>query len=643
MRRGPKPSKAKVEPKRPVAPESPRSQGPRGRDLEQRLAEALEQQAATAEILRVISRSPTNLQPVLKTIATNAAQVCGAYDAQVLLREGDFVRIVAHHGPIDAWSGDERQLDTGLASGRAILDRAPVHAHDVLASEAVDLSASRAAAERHGFRTLLAVPLLREGDAIGSLTIRRREVQPFTDKQIALLQTFADQAVIAIENVRLFTETKQALERQTATGEILCVISSSPTDVQPVFDAIARSAMQLCEGLNTYVFVFEGEQYRLAAFQNMSPEALTHTQANFPGSPTRGSTWGRAILDRTVVHIRDVLTDPEYEFPDVARADNFRSTLAAPLLREGVPIGAITVARRSPFSDKQIELVKTFADQAVIAIENVRLFKELKEKNRVITEALEQQTATSEILRVISSSPTDVQPIFDAIVANACRLCNGVFANAVRFDGELIHNMAHHGFGPEALAVLLRAFPQRPTGQSMSARAILAGAVVQSEDMSTDVATTISHQLARLMGFRAQVSVPMLREGSLSARSRWPDSSADHFPSAKWTYFRPSPTRRSSPSRTCGCSRSWRLAIRTSARHWTSKQQRARSFVRSAAHRPMNRRCLTRSYAARCDCATRPSRGSSALTESLCTTPRTTAALLKRLLRSVQGTRVRST
>src|SRR5262249_48431839 len=185
------------------------------------------------------------------------------------------------------------------------------------------------------------------------------------------------------------------------------------------------SLVQLCEGLNTYVFLVDGEHYRLVASLNASPDTLAYMLQRFPGSPTRGSTWGRAVLDRAVVHIPDVTIEPEYEHIDVARADNYRSALAAPLLRKGIPIGAITVARRSHFSEKQIELVKTFADQAVIAIENVRLFKELEARNREITEALDTQTATSEILRVISQSQTDVQPVFDTIVQSAVHLLRG--------------------------------------------------------------------------------------------------------------------------------------------------------------------------------------------------------------------------
>src|SRR5262245_21035782 len=316
-------------------------------------------------------------------------------------------------------------LIRGWPPGRAVLDGRTVHIADMQA-EVDEFPEGSEIARRMGNRTVLSMPLMRkDGLAIGAIMVRRTEARLFTDRQVALLQTFADQAVIAIENVRLFTELEARNRDLTATSDILQVIASSPTDTQPVFDAIARSVVQLCEGLNTYVFLFDGEHYRLVASLNASPDTLAYMQQHFPGLPTRGSTWGRAVLDRAVVHIPDVTVDPEYEHIDVARADNYRSALAAPLLRQGIPIGALTVARRSPFSEKQIELVKTFADQAVIAIENVRLFTELEEKNQAltqahaqVTESLEQQTATSEILRVISSSPTDVRPVFDAIAAN---------------------------------------------------------------------------------------------------------------------------------------------------------------------------------------------------------------------------------
>src|SRR5262249_26558326 len=240
--------------------------------------------------------------------------------------------------------------------------------------------------------------------------------------------TFADQAVVAIENVRLFTELEarnhdltETLEQQTATGEILRVISSSPTDVQPVFDTIAERAMHLCGGSSAGVLTYDGELVHIAALANVNPEGAVALRSAFPMRPSLRSASSRSILTRETVHIHDNLVEPGYEIAAQAQAGGFRSVLSLPMMREDKAIGCVTVGRPEPgpFSDRQIVLLKTFADQAVIAIENVRLFKELEAKNRDLTETLEQQTATSEVLRVISGSPTDVQPVFEAIARNA--------------------------------------------------------------------------------------------------------------------------------------------------------------------------------------------------------------------------------
>src|SRR5262249_32222353 len=330
------------------------------------------------------------------------------------------------------------------------------------------------------------------------------------------LQTFADQAVIAIENVRLFNETKEALDQQTATAEILGVISRTPTDVQPVFEAIVESAVRLCDGLFGGLVRFDSDLIYPVATHNYTPEALDPLHRVSPTRPSRTLGVGRAILDRDVVHIPDVELDPEYRVQRLAGTIGFRSGLFVPMLLHGTPIGAILVARAEPgpFPDRQIALLRTFADQAVIAIENVRLFKELESRNRDLTEALEQQTATSAVLRVISRSPTDVAPVFDVIVEHACRLSEGVFANVVRFDGELMHNMAQHGFTSQGRGAGLRFFPARPTRASMSGRAILSGTVVYTEDARRDDELSVSRELSELMDFRAQVSVPMLRDGT---------------------------------------------------------------------------------------------------------------------------------
>jgi two-component system NtrC family sensor kinase len=315
------------------------------------LVEAQEQQTATAEILGVMSRSPTNLQPVLDSIAQNAARVCGASDALIRLIEGNVLRLVAHHGPLPGL--DERiPLNRGSATGRAISDRQTIHLQDLAAETIAELPIGKSLQDRFGHRTVLAMPLLREGVAIGGILIRRQEVRPFSDKQIQLLRTFADQAVIAIQNVRLFkelqarnTELTDTLARQTATSEILRVISSSPTDVQPVFDTIARNASALCGSEYAIVFRFDGERLHLAAQHNARPDAVSAIERLFPRRPGREISSGRAILERAVVHIPDVEQDPEYS-PEAIRAQIARSYLAVPMLRDGAPIG--TMGSRGP-------------------------------------------------------------------------------------------------------------------------------------------------------------------------------------------------------------------------------------------------------------------------------------------------------
>ncbi len=258
----------------------------------------------------------------------------------------------------------------------------------------------------------------------------------------------------------------EALEQQTATAEILQVISSSPTDVQPIFDTIVRSAVRLCDADHSSLFQFDGKLITRAASFNMTADEFDVTRRLFPRPPARDSATGRAILERAVVHIPDIRSDPEFGIRPVQEALGFRATLAVPLLREGNPIGGISLWRREarPYSDRQIALVRTFADQAVIAIENVRLFEELQARNRDLTEALEQQTATAEILRVISGSPTDVQPVFDIIGERAEKLCDAEVSAVSRFDGELIHLVALHGMAPEGVEAARRVFPH-PAGR----------------------------------------------------------------------------------------------------------------------------------------------------------------------------------
>src|SRR5262249_22556446 len=305
-------------------------------------------------------------------------------DAVIHRLVGKELPFVAHHGPIRVLAAHVAPL-RGTTVGRCVLERRAVHVAD-LQTETEEFPEGSAIARELDYRTILSVPLLREGVPLGAIALRRSTVEPFSEKHVELLQTFADQAVIAIENVRLFSELEarnrdlgESLEQQTATGEILRVISSSPTDVQPVFDTIVRSAARLCEGDFAFLFRYDGQLLHMMAAQGLAPDVYEAVRAAWPLSPSPGSGAGRCVLGRTVAHIPDIHDDPEYSLGDVADIATFRALVAVPMLRDGTPIGTLTVnrVRVGPYSDRQIELLKTFAEQAVIAIENVRLFREL--------------------------------------------------------------------------------------------------------------------------------------------------------------------------------------------------------------------------------------------------------------------------
>jgi len=382
---------------------------PSNADPQRSLTEALEQQTATAEILRVISQSPTDVQPVMQTIVDSAVRLADAENAMIGRAEGDHIRWLAVAGTLSPMlphiSG--QPISRSLPSGRAILDRQTTQVDDI--SVYGDEFPGVAAAYRElGVRTILATPLLREGNSIGVILVRRTAVRPFTDQQIALLQTFADQAVIALENVRLFTELQEknraltqahaqvteTLEQQTATSDVLRVISRSPTDVQPVFDTIIRNAVQLCGARLGSFFHFDGEQLHLMANHGHSLESLAVVRRAYPMRPDRTQAAGRSILDRAVTEIPDALEDPAYDH-GMALAMDWRSVLAVPLLRgDGSPIGVIVIQRQEGghFAPGHVELLQTFADQAVIAIENVRLFKELEAANRELAAASQHKS-----------------------------------------------------------------------------------------------------------------------------------------------------------------------------------------------------------------------------------------------------------
>ncbi len=483
------------------------------------LGEALLQQTATADVLKVISRSAFDLQSVLQTLIDSAVRLCGAKTSGIFMRDGDVFRLAAGYDQTPEYRAYEEANPSPISRqswvGRTALDKAVVHIPDVTKDTEHGLPE---APRLGGYSAVLCVPLMREGSVIGVFAMTRPEPGPFTDSQIELVQTFADQAVIAIENVRLFEEVQQrtreateALEYQTATSDVLSVISRSPTDGQPVFNMIAHSAARLCEAQFCFVYRFDGELLHFVAHHGITEESVEIVRNTFPVAPTRGSAAERAILYLDVAQIPDLTLDSEFTHRAAAAFSGLRSAVAVPMLRDGLPIGCIAVGRAETgfLAAKQVELLKTFADQAVIAIENVRLFDEVKARTAELSESLQQQTATADVLKVISRSAFDLQNVLDTLAESAAHLCDADIADFYRLVDDGFQWTTTFSRDPEAAPAHTKIMRQPGRG-SVSGRVLLEQKTVHVPDFEADPEFTFT-DVARQRGVRCILGVPLLR------------------------------------------------------------------------------------------------------------------------------------
>jgi two-component system, NtrC family, sensor kinase len=474
--------------------------------------EALEQQAATSEVLKVISSSSGELHPVFEAVLENATRLCAAKFGHLYLREGNALRSTAMYNVPPAFAASRRRdplvrPEPGSALDRLRNSRKVVHIPDVTAEQGYIERQPRftTAVELGGFRAMLAVPMLKDENLIGAIIIYRQEAGTFSEKQIELVSNFAAQAVIAIENTRLLSELRESLQQQTATADVLKVISRSTFDLQIVLDTLTESAAKLCDADLANIWRPYGSGYRLAASHQSIGSKQKDYLENISIEPSRGSCVGRTLLEGSIVHIHDIQDDPEYAL-ETSRLEGWRTMLGVPLLREGTPVGVVALVRSTcrPFTAQQIELATTFADQAVIAIENTRLLTELRE-------SLQQQSATAEVLKVISRSTFDLQTVLQTLVESAARLCDADKTNITRQKNGVFYRAEAYGFSPEFMDYV-RNIPIKPERGSAFGRALLEGRAVHIPDVKADPEYTMMEG-QRLGDFRTVLAVPMLREG----------------------------------------------------------------------------------------------------------------------------------
>jgi GAF domain-containing protein len=483
--------------------------GERDRALEQ-LSEALEQQTATSEVLKVISSSPGELEPVFQAMLENATRICQAQFGLLNLYDGSAFRNVALVNPPPPFAGRLGEIihphpESGLA--RVARTRQITHIDDLRVSQPY-LDGDKAVvdvADLGGARTVLLVPMLNEGKLIGVISIYRQEVRPFTDKQIDLVKNFAAQAVIAIENTRLLNELRESLQQQTATAEVLRVISSSPGNLEPVFNAMLANATRICEAKFGVLLRFDGEMFRFAAEVGTPPAFAEFVRQRGPFRPLVGSHLARVMQTKQVSQTADYAAEGIPSPP--VKLGGARSTVDVPMLKDDQLIGVFSIYRQEvrPFTDKQIELLRNFAAQAVIAIENARLLSELRE-------SLEQQTATSEVLKIIAGSPGELEPIFSEMLENATRICEAKFGTLFLYDGNTFRVAAGVGTPSELAEFERLRGPFRPELGSRLERIVGTKQVIHIVD---DAAEDVPSPPTRLAGARSIVAVPMLKNDVL--------------------------------------------------------------------------------------------------------------------------------
>ena len=489
-------------------------------ELTEELGEALKQQMATAEILGVISNSPSDAQPVFDSIAQSAAQLCRARFCHVFRFDGSLIHFAAHHGlDPDGRAAIEREYPVPpgrvSAAARSILSGSVEEIPDL---EQDPEYRHTAGAKVIGYRSIVAVPMLSGDRPIGAIAVARSEVGPFPSRQIALLQTFANQAVIAVENARLFEEVKsrtreltEALEYQTATSEVLNVISRSPNELQPVLDTIVATAKRLCSAELANLWRLHNGRFELAAHAETNAGRVYFLQQN-PIPVGRGSLAGRSVLERRALHMADIAADPDLGRQQQVITGNLHTMAVVPLIQRGEPIGVISLARTEvrPFTDKQIDLVTTFADQAVIAISNVGLFEEVLARTKELQESLAHQMATTEVLNVISRSPSEVQPVLDAIVETAHSLCQAEYALVLELGEDGCYHLAASKNADATFLDWLRSHPVTKGDGSAVGMVAVEKSTIHLPDALADPRFTDLHR-QRQSRARTMLAVPLMR------------------------------------------------------------------------------------------------------------------------------------